>query len=56
MSGPSHRSFKLLRDTVRGEIARGLPLYGFYRELLRMLFLDSGISFDSENASVVITD
>jgi hypothetical protein len=56
MSGPSHRSFKLLRDTVRGEIARGLPLYGFYRELLRMLFLDSGVSFDSENASVVITD
>jgi hypothetical protein len=56
MSGPSHRSFKLLRDTVRGEIARGLPLYGFYRDLLRMLFLDSGVSFDSENASVVITD
>jgi hypothetical protein len=56
MSGPSHRSFKLLRDTVRGEIARSLPLYGFYRDLLRMLFLDSGVSFDSENASVVITD
>ncbi len=56
MSGPSHRSFKLLRDTVRGEIARGLPLYGFYRDLLKMLFLDSSVSFDSENASVVITD
>jgi hypothetical protein len=56
MAGPSHRSFKLLRDTLRGEIARGLPLYGFYRDLLKMLFLESGVSFDSENASVVITD
>jgi hypothetical protein len=56
MSGPSHRSFKLLRDTLRGEIARGLPLYGFYRDLLKMLFLESGVSFDSGNASVVITD
>ena len=56
MAGPSHRSFKLLRETVRGEIARGLPLYGFYRDLLKMLFLDSSVSFDSENASVVITE
>jgi hypothetical protein len=56
MAGPSHRSFKLLRDTLRGEIARGLPLYGFYRDLLKMLFLESGVSFNSENASVVITD
>jgi hypothetical protein len=56
MAGPSHRSFKLLRETLRGEIARGLPLYGFYRDLLKMLFLDSSVSFDSKNASVVITD
>jgi hypothetical protein len=56
MAGPSHRSFKLFRETLRGEIARGLPLYGFYRDLLKMLFLDSSVSFDSENASVVITD
>jgi hypothetical protein len=56
MAGPSHRSFKLLRETLRGEIARGIPLYGFYRNLLRMLFLDSSVSFDSDNASVVITD
>ena len=47
---------RCLCDTLRGEIARGLPLYGFYRDLLKMLFLDSGVSFDSENASVVITD
>jgi hypothetical protein len=56
MAGPSHRSFKLLRETLRREIARGLPLYGFYRNLLRMFFLDSIVSFDSENASVVLTD
>lgn len=56
MAGPSHRSFKLLREKLRGEIARGLPLYGFYRDLLRMLFLDSTVSFESTNASVVLTD
>jgi ppGpp synthetase/RelA/SpoT-type nucleotidyltranferase len=56
MSGPSHRSFKLQRDTLRSEIAASLPLYGFYRDLLRMLFLESSVSFDSLNASVVITD
>ncbi len=56
MSGPSHRSFKLQRDTLRSEIARRLPLYGFYRDLLRMLFLDGSVSFDSRNASVLLTD
>ncbi|HTY59961.1 MAG TPA: hypothetical protein VMF59_14160 [Bacteroidota bacterium] len=56
MAGPSHRSFKHQRDTLRSEIAASLPLYGFYRDLLRMLFLESSVSFDSLNASVVITD
>ena len=56
MSGPSHRSFKLLRDNFRSEVARVVPLYDFYRTLLRMLFQDSTVSFDSAHASVVITD
>lgn len=54
MAGPSHRSFKILRDGVRDEISRRIPLYGFYRDLLRMLFTDSAVSFESEHASVVI--
>ncbi len=56
MSGPSHSSFKLKRDDLRDEIARLLPLYGFYRELLKMLFQGTDVSFDCALASVVITD
>jgi len=56
MSGPSHRSFKTQRDTLRDEIAKRIPLYGFYRELLKMLFLGTANeSFEHENASVVLT-
>ena len=54
MAGPSHRSFKLLRDAMRDEVASRIPLYGFYRDLLKMLFMESDISFESANASVVI--
>ena len=56
MAGPSHHSFKLLRDAVREEIARKIPLYRFYRDLLKMVFLNSAVSFDNESASVVITE
>ncbi len=56
MSGPSHRSFKTQRDTLRDEIAKCIPLYGFYRDLLKMLFLGTtDESFQHENASVVLT-
>ncbi|HEY9677748.1 MAG TPA: hypothetical protein V6C76_07050 [Drouetiella sp.] len=54
MAGPSHRSFKLSRDTMRDEVARLIPLYGFYRDLLRMLFMESDVSFETGHASVVI--
>ncbi len=54
MSGPSHRSFKTQRDTLRDEIARRFPLYKFYRDLLRMLFMNTESSFEYENASVVL--
>jgi ppGpp synthetase/RelA/SpoT-type nucleotidyltranferase len=56
MAGPSHRSFKLSRDSMRTEIAQRIPLFGFYQNLLRMLFKDSEVSFECENASVVIKD
>jgi hypothetical protein len=55
MAGPSHRSFKIQRDAMRDEVASRIPLYGFYRDLLKMLFMQSDISFESANASVVIT-
>lgn len=54
MSGPSHRSFKISRDSLREEIGKHLPLYGLYRDLLRMIFLEEAMSFESEYASVVI--
>ena len=54
MSGPSHRSFKLRRDSLRDELAERIPLYRFYRDLLKMLFMESNVSFEYENASVVI--
>lgn len=54
MSGPSHRSFKTQRDTLRDEIARRYPLYRFYRDLLKMLFMNTESSFHYQNASVVL--
>lgn len=36
----SHASFKSTRERVRDEVAQRLPLFGFYRALLRWLFLD----------------
>lgn len=54
MAEPSHRSFKLQRDTMRSEVAQRIPLYGFYRDLLTMLFRDGDASFECDNASVVV--
>jgi hypothetical protein len=54
MAEQSHTSFKLSRDSLRDEVARRIPLYRFYRDLLKMLFLETDVSFNYENASVVI--
>lgn len=54
MSGPSHSSFKLKRDQLRDQVSHLVPLYGFYRDLLKMLFMGSDVSFECANASVVI--
>ncbi len=35
----SHRSFKASRERVRDQVAAQIPLFGFYRDLLRWLFL-----------------
>lgn len=36
----SHAGFKTTRERVRDEVAARLPLFGFYRSLLRWLFVD----------------
>jgi len=54
MSGPSHRSFKLRRDSIRNKISDMVPLYGFYQELLKSLFLGGPSSFDKGKISVVV--
>ena len=41
LSRESHSSFRGRREEMRAELARRLPLYGFYRDLLRWLFLRS---------------
>jgi hypothetical protein len=56
MAGPSHHSFKLQRDSMREDVAAQVPLYGFYRKLLRMLFKETDVSFECDQASVLITD
>ena len=55
MSGPSHRSFKIQRERLRDEVARQIPLYRFYRDLLKMLFMEAHVCFEYENASVLIS-
>lgn len=39
LSRESHASFRNRREDLRNEVARRIPLYGFYRDLLRWLFL-----------------
>jgi hypothetical protein len=56
MAGPSHNSFKLSRDALREEVSSRNPLYGFYRDLLRGIFLDSDVPIAAVNATVTITD
>jgi hypothetical protein len=36
----SHSGFKAQREQIRDEVAAKIPLFGFYRELLRWLFSD----------------
>lgn len=54
MAGPSHSSFKSQRDRLRNEVSIRVPLYGFYRQLLQMLFLGGDASFEYDKVSVEI--
>lgn len=53
----SHASFKATREKVRDEVAQRLPLFGFYRALLKWLFLDpSAEAPQQEGVDVVLVD
>lgn len=39
LTSESHAGFKARRETLRDEIAREVPLFGFYRDLLKWLFV-----------------
>jgi hypothetical protein len=57
LTAESHAGFKARRDAVRNQIADRLPLFGFYRDLLRWLFLspaEPAPTFDS--VDIVVTD
>lgn len=53
----SHASFKSTRERVRDEIAARNPLFGFYRQLLRWLFVDHTVEPPiHEGVDVVLGD
>lgn len=39
LTSESHAGFKARRDVLRQKLSEAIPLYGFYRDLLRWLFL-----------------
>lgn len=52
----SHASFRLKREELRDQVAESVPLFGFYRDLLRWLFLEPqepAPSFPSVSLEVV---
>jgi hypothetical protein len=53
----SHASFKSTRERVRDEVAQRLPLFAFYRALLKWLFVDpSSEQPRQEGVEVVLVD
>jgi hypothetical protein len=57
LTAESHAGFKARRDELRNQIADRLPLFGFYRDLLRWLFMapaEPAPTFDS--IVIILTD
>jgi hypothetical protein len=57
LTAESHAGFKTHREALRNQIAERLPLFGFYRDLLRWLFLsptEPAPTFDS--VDIIVTD
>jgi hypothetical protein len=53
----SHATFKLNREQVRERVARQIPLFHFYRDLLRWLFLNpEGVPPEYPGVSLALVD
>jgi hypothetical protein len=53
----SHAGFKSRREAVRNQIADAVPLFGFYRDLLRWLFLSRSEPAPTfESVKIVVRD
>src|SRR6185295_10102783 len=53
----SHVSFKDKRERIRRQVAEGIPLFRFYQDLLRWLFLDPATPSPSyPNVTVSLVD
>jgi len=53
----SHAGFKARREALRNQIAQSVPLFGFYRDLLRWLFVSPGLPMPRfESVEIVLTD
>ena len=53
----SHAGFKERRETLRNQVADAIPLFGFYRDLLRWLFLSPAEPAPSfEAVEIIVRD
>ena len=53
----SHQGFKATRERIRDEVAQRIPLFGFYRALLKWLLLDpTGEPPTHEGVEVLLGD
>jgi hypothetical protein len=53
----SHAGFKSRREDIRNQVAAALPLFGFYRDLLKWLFLEpDGPPPSFTGVTIVLTD
>ena len=53
----SHAGFKAKREALRNQIASSIPLFGFYRDLLKWLFLNPDAPAPAfESVTIVVND
>ncbi|MFN7914272.1 MAG: hypothetical protein U0Q55_02960 [Vicinamibacterales bacterium] len=53
----SHAGFKSRREDIRNQVAAAIPLFGFYRDLLKWLFLEPDSPAPTfDRVTIVVTD
>lgn len=53
----SHTGFKSRREDIRNQVASAIPLFGFYRDLLKWLFLEPDAPAPTfDGVTIVVTD